>query len=96
MPRNKEPETKENTIKEKLDYIGLDLKRIPSFLTEIQNLNYRAIKNYEEKQYKKYRFVNVNDITILLSPTNRLDSVKDKYEKARPLQISLVTTGLSA
>ena len=85
MLRNEKPETKENTIKEKLDYIGLDLKRIPSFLTEIQNLNYRAIKNYDEKQYKKYEFVDVKDITILLSPTNRMDSVKDKYEKARPL-----------
>ena len=86
MPRTERiDETNENTIKEKLEYIGLDLKDIPDFLTEVQNLNYRAIKNYDEKQYKKYKFVNVNDIIILLSPTNRMDSVKDKYENARPL-----------
>lgn len=85
MLREEKPETKENTIQEKLDYIGLNLKDIPDFLMEVQNLNYKAIKNYDEKQYKRYEFVNVNDITILLSPTNRLDDVKDKYENARPL-----------
>ena len=84
MPRRKKLDI-EPGLKEKLDYIGLDLQKVPENLTEYQNLNYKIIKNYDEKQYKQYRFVDVKNIQILLSGTNRLNSVKEKYENARPL-----------
>lgn len=79
----------EPVLKEKLDYIGLDLQKVPKNLIDFQNLNYKIIKNYDEKQYKQYRFVDVNKIQIMLSETNRLNSVKEKYEKARPLMYYL-------
>ena len=88
MPRKKKLDI-EPSLKEKLDYIGLDLQKIPESLSQYQNLNYKVIKNYDEKQYKQYRFVDIKNIQILLSSTNRLNSVKEKYEKARPLMYYL-------
>ncbi len=84
MPRKKQKEI-EDKIQEKLDYIGLDLNKIPKNLTQSTNIRFRTIKGYDEKKYKQYRFIDVNEIEILLSPTNRLDSIKEKYENALPL-----------
>ena len=88
MPRRKKLDI-EPSLKEKLDYIGLDLQKVPKDLIEYQNLNYKVIKNYDEKQYKQYRFVDVKNIQILLSSSNRLNSVKEKYENAKPLMYYL-------
>ena len=84
MPRKKKLET-ESKIQEKLDYIGLDIDKIPKKIKEYSDINFRTLRGYDEKKYKQYRFVNVNDIEILLSPTNRMDSIKEKYQKAEPL-----------
>ena len=88
MPRRKKLDI-EPSLKEKLDYIGLDLQNVPKDLIEYQNLNYKVIKNYDEKQYKQYRYVDVKNIQILLSSSNRLNSVKEKYENAKPLMLYL-------
>ena len=84
MPRKKKKEI-DSKLQEKLDYIGLNLDIIPKELTEYTRINFRAIKGYDEKKYRQYRYINVNEIEILLSPTNRIDSIKDKYENAEPL-----------
>lgn len=76
---------KNNSIKEKLEYIGLDLENIPEELKEYKPLKFRIPKFYEEKQYKQYRYIPVKDIQILLSPTNRLDEISEKYKQAKPL-----------
>ena len=76
---------KNNSIKEKLEYIGLDLENIPEELKEYKPLEFRIPKFYEEKQYKQYRYILVKDIQILLSPTNRLDEISEKYKQAKPL-----------
>ena len=84
MPRKKKLEV-DSKVKEKLEYIGLDLEKIPKALKEYSDINFRTLRGYDEKKYKQYRFVNVNDIEILLSPTNRINTIKEKYEKAMPL-----------
>ena len=84
MPRKKKIEV-DAKIKEKLDYIGLDLNKIPKSLKEYSDINFRTLKGYDERKYKQYRFINVSDIEILISPTNRIDTIKEKYEKAMPL-----------
>lgn len=84
MPRKNKIEV-DSKIKEKLEYIGLDLDKLPKILKEYSDINFRTLKGYDEKKYKQYRFVNVSDIEILLSPTNRIDTIKEKYEKAMPL-----------
>ena len=81
----KKAEDKNNSIKEKLEYIGLDLENIPEELKEYKPLEFRIPKFYEEKQYKQYRYIPVKDIQILLSPTNRLDEISEKYKQAKPL-----------
>ena len=76
---------KNETIKEKLEYLGLDLDKIPRSLKQYKPLEFRIPKVYDEKQYRQYRYVPIKDIQILLSPTNRLDEIEEKYKKASPL-----------
>ena len=73
------------TIKEKLEYLGLDLEKIPKSIKQYEPLEFRIPKFYDEKQYKQYRYVPIKDIEILLSPTNRMDEIEEKYKKASPL-----------
>ena len=84
LPRKKSVKV-DSKVQEVLDYIGLDLKQVPDNLTEYTKINFRTVKGYNEKKYKQYRYINVSDIEILLSPTNRMDSIKEKYENAVPL-----------
>ena len=73
------------TIKEKLEYLGLDLDNIPKEIIKYTPLEFRIPRFYNEKQYRQYRYIPIKDIQILLSPTNRLDDIEEKYKKARPL-----------
>ena len=73
------------TIKEKLEYLGLDLEKIPKSIKQYEPLEFRIPKFYDEEQYKQYRYVPIKDIEILLSPTNRMDEIEEKYKKASPL-----------
>lgn len=83
MPRKKK-EVIEG-ISDKLEYLGLDLDKIPEKFKKFEPLEYRAPRFYDEKQYRQYRYIDIKDIQILLSPTNRLDDLSDRYKKARPL-----------
>ncbi len=75
----------DSKIQEKLDYIGLDLNNLPKTLTEYTDISFRTLKGYDEKKYKQYRFIKISDIEILLTPANRVETIKEKYEKALPL-----------
>lgn len=83
MPRKKKEKIEE--ISDKLEYLGLDLDKIPEKFKKFEPLEYRVSKSYDEKKYKQYRYVLLKDIQILLSPTNRLDDLQERYKKARPL-----------
>lgn len=83
-------ETNEN-LTEKLKFIGLDLENIPDKLNFFQNINFRVHKNYNEKNYKVYKFIDVNDIDIFLTPTHRLTDYTEKYAKALPIGAYLYT-----
>jgi len=72
-------------ISDKLEYLGLDLDKIPQNLKKFEPLEFRVSRFYDEKQYRQYRYIDVKDIQILLSPTNRLTDLNEKYQKARPL-----------
>lgn len=74
-----------DTMKEKLEYLGLDMENIPDTIKKFKPIKYRIPKSYDEKQYKQYRYISIKDIQILLSPTNRLDDIQEKYKKASPL-----------
>ena len=74
-----------NSIEEKLEYLGLNLDKIPVSLKKFTPLDFRVPKFYDEKQYRQYRYIPIKDIQILLTPTNRLDEIEEKYKKASPL-----------
>ena len=74
-----------NIILNNLSYIGLDLENIPDFLMEYKNVDYKPTRAYEQTDFKVYKYIHLKDIQILLTPTNRLNSIIEKYSKALPL-----------
>ena len=76
--------TNDNII-EKFKYLGLNLDKIPDTIKNFQALDYRPSKYNDEHSYKVYKYVNINDIQIMLTPTNRLNDITEKYGKAVPL-----------
>lgn len=81
-------ETNEN-LTEKLNFIGLDLKNIPDKFNLFQPIDFGIHKNYNEKNYKMYKYVDINDIEIFLTPTHRLTDYTEKYAKALPIDAYL-------
>lgn len=75
----------EDEIENKLDYIGLNLKKIPDTLKLFEPINFKPQRNYEEKGYKQYRYLPLKDIEILLTPSTRLDDLSEKYKKSSPI-----------
>lgn len=73
------------SMEEKLEYLGLNLSKIPTAIKKFEPLEFRVPKFYDEKQYRQYRYIPMKDIQIMLSPTNRLDEIDQKYRKASPL-----------
>lgn len=73
--------TNDNII-DKLKYIGLDLDNIPDFIENFKALDYIPSKYNDEQVYKVYKYINVNDIQILLTKANRLSSITEKYRKS--------------
>lgn len=80
-----EKKNKNQEIKKKLEYIGLNLEEIPETLKLVEDLQFKPNIGIDEKKYRQYKYVSPKEIQILLSPTNRLQDVKEKYAKAEPL-----------
>ena len=72
-------------LKEKLEYIGLNLERVPKFLTEFTPFSFRPLKSYNDTTYKVYKYIDVNNIEILLTPTDRLTNLNEKYKLSSPI-----------
>ena len=81
MPKTKEKEP----ILENLKYIGLNIENIPNFLMEYKDVEYKPSKVIEQTEFKVYKYINLKDIQILLTPINKSASIVDKYTKAHPL-----------
>lgn len=81
--------TKEDTVLSKLEYIGLNLAKIPNFLKEIKKVDYRPAKNIEENKYRVYRYIPISKIKILLTPCNRLNTITEKYKEAESISAYL-------
>lgn len=80
-------QTKEEqeSIEEKLDKIHLDLQNIPEIFQKPNIIKYRPQKGYYNSNYNIYRYVDIKDIEIYLTPTTRLEEVNRKYKLAKPL-----------
>lgn len=75
----------ENLLENKLKFIGLNLKRLPSFLKDFEPLNFKPTKSHDDINYKIYKYINVLDIEILLTPLDRTADLEQRYKKAEPL-----------
>ena len=80
-----EKKNKTQEITKKLEYLGLNLEEIPETLKFVENINFKPNVGFDEKKYRQYKFVSPKELEILLSPTNRLDDIKEKYLQASPL-----------
>ena len=83
MQNNTKDDSKE--IEQKLEYIGLNLNDIPECLQTTEKLRYRPLKSYDDNDYKVYKFINVKDIEILITPVDRLEDLNEKFKKALPI-----------
>ena len=80
-------------LKEKLDYLDLNLKKIPKFLKDatVPSFNISGLSN--DKDLKVYKFVPIDKIEILFTPYLRSDNIKKKYAEAVPLKFFLNSDG---
>lgn len=83
---SKNTEENKEKLKEKLHYLGLNLEKIPKVLSEFEAFSFKVAKTYEDTGYKVYKYVPINDIEILLTPTGRLTDLNQKYKLAVPIK----------
>ncbi len=78
--------TTKEKLQEKLNYLGLNFNNIPEQLTEFVpfKFNMSRINNYKDSRV--FRFIPIDEIDILITPTAKKDSLKTKYSKALPLK----------
>ena len=83
MQRNTKEDSKE--LEEKLDYIGLNLEEIPKCFENEERIKYRPLKAYEDNNYKVYKYVDIKNIEIYITPVDRLESLNQKLKTAMPI-----------
>ena len=77
--------TNDNVLKEKLKYLNLDLEKVPEFLTEYKELDYRISNIGDEKDGVVYKNIPIDKIQILLTPNPKNENIRKKYSEAIPL-----------
>ena len=77
-------------LQKKLDYIGLNFDNIPEFLKNTKKLDFRPEKSYTEETFKVYQYVPINDIQIIFTKANRMNSIEEKYQNISPIYSYLV------
>ena len=88
MPTSTNEELQE--IEEKLKIIGLDLNNVPKFLKTEEKIENMPIAEYDEKTYKVYKYIPISKIDIIITKSNRLDSIYDKLSNSSSLYEYLV------
>ena len=78
-----------NKFENNLKYLGLNLEKIPKALLDFTPLGFSPSNTYNDNEHKVFRYVSINDIYILLTPTNRLNDIKEKYNNAKPISAYL-------
>ena len=69
----------------KLDFLGLNIEKIPEFLKDFSSLNFNTSRLNNDKDHRVYRYVPIDEIEILITPCLRSDDIKKKYSEAVPL-----------
>ena len=72
--------------REVLDFIGLDLEKIPKKIV-CTKPKYNIAKSFDnEILYKIYKKISVKDMEILISDSDRTTDIKERYKEALPIQ----------
>ena len=69
----------------KLNYLGLDLDNIPECLKEYEPLNFNITRLNNDKDHRVFKYVPIDQIQILFTPSLRSDTIKQKYSNSLPL-----------
>ena len=72
-------------IQTNLEYIGLDLNNIPQFIKNYRPLEFRPIRGLSENKSRIYKYLNIKDIQIYITPRNKMDLLSKKYEECNQL-----------
>ena len=72
-------------IQTNLEYIGLDLNNIPQFIKNYRPLEFRPIRGFSENKSRIYKYLNIKDIQIYITPRNKMDLLSKKYEECNQL-----------
>lgn len=91
MQKNTKEDSKE--LEEKLKYIGLNLEKIPKCFENNEKIKYRPLKTYEDNNYKVYKYVDIKEIEIYITPVDRLESLNEKLKTAMPISYYMSLNG---
>ena len=80
-------------LQHNLSYLGLNLSRVPKFINEAEIPIFNTARINNDKDLNVYKFVPIDKIEILLTPSLRSDSLKQKYSEAVPLKFFLNSKG---
>ncbi|MBE5812929.1 MAG: hypothetical protein E7314_04670 [Clostridiales bacterium] len=72
-----------------LEYLNLDLKKIPKTIINSDNIDIKSTEIKNEKNYKVYKYLPIKDIEILITNTRRLDEASKKIENMNDLSFYL-------
>lgn len=76
-------------ITQKLKKVKLNLDEIPDIFKVDKKVEYKPYQEYDNTNYKVYRYVDIKSIEIYLTPKTRLDDTVEKYKMAKPLMLFL-------
>jgi len=80
-------------LQQNLDWLGLKISKLPKFIKDSTMPSFNISRLNNDKDLKVYKFVPIEDIEILLTPTLRSDDIKKKYSEAMPLKFFLNDDG---
>lgn len=75
----------DNALQEKLKYINLNLEKVPDFLMQYKELDYRISNISDEKDGVVYKNIPIDKIQILFTPNPKGEHIRKKYSEALPL-----------
>ena len=82
-----------NDLINKLNYLGLDLDNIPECLKEYEPLNFNITRLNNDKDHRVFKYVPIDQIQILFTPSLRGDSIKQKYSNSLPISAYIDPNG---
>lgn len=77
--------TNDTNLKEKLEYLNLDLENIPEFLEKYTPLDFRVSNGVSDNEQIVYKHVPINKIQILITPTTKSEELRKKYSESLPI-----------